>query len=130
MNNENLIRPSSEEARENGKKGGIKSGQVRRSKKTLKELVKMFGTMPVTGDAEKAMEKLGIPKSEQNRYMQSVISLFGKAAKGDVGAFNAIRDIIGEKPKDEMNIDVPTTLRVEIVGEETEFPSSEDEIEE
>ena len=38
-NNENLKPPSTSEARERGRKGGKKSGEVRRAKKTMKEML-------------------------------------------------------------------------------------------
>ena len=37
-NEQNLIVPSSSEARKNGSKGGKKSGEVRRRKKTMKQV--------------------------------------------------------------------------------------------
>ena len=96
---------SRKEAAENGQKGGIASGEARRKKKRLGELVRMFGDLEVQDTKQnRIMMELGIPQEDRNRFMQSVVSLFQKAMKGDVSAFNAIRDIIGEKPVDRTQV--------------------------
>lgn len=79
-NSENLkpIRSMSE-ARENGKKGGIKSGEVRRARKTLKE-------------------ELLLLLENGNTQNKISVALVQKAIKGDIKAFEVIRDTIGEKP--------------------------------
>ena len=129
---ENLIPfASTEQAREAGRKGGINAQKTHRAKKQLRELVEYFGRLTVEGDAKRTLEKLGVDADKFTRDMQIVVSLYNKAAKGDVGAFNAIRDIRGEKPREELALNAPNTLRIEIVGDMgKEFPSSEDEIKE
>lgn len=79
-NSENLkpIRSMSE-ARENGKKGGIKSGEVRRARKTLKE-------------------ELLLLLENGNTQNKISLALVKKALKGDIKAFEVLRDTIGEKP--------------------------------
>lgn len=75
----NLKRLSSNEARENGKKGGIKSGEVRRERKVLKnELLYLL--------------------EENNNQEKISVALIKEALKGNVKAFALIRDTIGEKP--------------------------------
>ncbi len=64
--------------------GGQKSGEARREKKKLK-------------DALKALLELKGDKGQTNQQ-KLCLALFEKALKGDVQAFNAIRDTIGEKP--------------------------------
>ena len=87
MNEKNLI-PNSErsprEVRENGKKGGIASGEARRKRKTLKEELLL---MLSDGDIQ---EKISI-------------ALINEAIKGNnagsvTKAFEVIRDTIGERP--------------------------------
>ena len=82
-NNLNPVR-STEEARERGKKGGIASGEARRKKKTIRETLEMMlsGKMPDGATRQDAI----------------VVALLEKALSGDVRAFEAIRDSIGEKP--------------------------------
>lgn len=106
-NEKNLIpqaQRSPKEARENGRKGGKASGEARRAKRTLRELVEIFGNLAVSADAKQKMKEIGIPEELWTRKMQPVVALFNKANKGDVGAFNAIRDIIGEKPVDKTQL--------------------------
>lgn len=86
MANENNLNPvrSENEAREKGKKGGIASGEARRKKKTIRETLEMMlsGKMPDGATRQDAI----------------VVALMEKALSGDVRAFEAIRDSIGEKP--------------------------------
>ncbi|MBO6244488.1 MAG: hypothetical protein J6O41_08045 [Clostridia bacterium] len=80
MANKNNLKPvrTKKEARERGKKGGIKSGEVRRERKTLKdELLLLLSS----GDT-------------QNKVS---LALIEKALSGDTKAFEVIRDTIGEK---------------------------------
>lgn len=76
---------SREEAAKNGKKGGIKSGEVRRARRTLKEEL-LF--LLAQGDTQ---EKLNLAMIKQ-------------ALKGNVKAYALIRDTIGEKPVEKQEI--------------------------
>lgn len=93
---ENLIptsERSKEEVRKIGQKGGIASGKARQEKATLKK------TMLALLNA-----KIDTPLSDEKLPAWEAITLgqIRKAASGDTAAYNAIRDIIGEKPKDEI----------------------------
>lgn len=127
---ENLVPLSTEKAREIGKKGGEASVQSRRKKKTLRELVELFGELGVNPDTLKLMKQLGIPEDLMTRKMQPVVALFNKANKGDVSAFNAIRDIIGEKPVDETKLTgaLDTSIQIGFVETGIEPVSSESEV--
>lgn len=132
-NEKNLIpqaQRSPKEARENGRKGGKASGEARRAKKTLRELVEIFGSLGVNPDTRKLMKQLGIPEDLMTRKMQPVVALFNKANKGDVSAFNAIRDIIGEKPVDETKLTgaLDTSIQIGFVETDIEPVSSESEV--
>jgi hypothetical protein len=86
MNNDNLKTLSPNEARENGKKGGIKSGQTRRERKALKDELLLL--------------------LENGKIQNNIcLALIDKAQNGDIKAFEVIRDTIGENPnKIEANI--------------------------
>lgn len=132
-NEENLIPfqdRTEKERRELAKKAGEASGEARRKKRTLREMVRAFGELQVEGKAAHAMEELGIEREMQNRFMQGVVSLFNKANKGDVSAFNAIRDIIGEKPVDETKLTgaLDTSIQIGFVETGIEPVSSESEV--
>ena len=99
MNEKNLI-PNSErspkEVRENGKKGGIASGEARRKRKTLKE-------------------ELLLMLSDGETQQSVTFALIEKAMSGDTKAFEVIRDTIGEKPIDKVMIaDVEPSVIAEV----------------
>ncbi len=88
-NAKNLKPPSTSEARERGKKGGQKSGEIRAQRKLLRdELISLL--------------QLEITDSETNKKVLTQVAistaLIKEALSGDVKAFVAIRDTIGEKP--------------------------------
>lgn len=118
-----------EQAVEAGKKGGKASAEAKKKKKKLKELVEMFGELGVASDKVKnMMEQMGIDKEDMTNKMAAVVGVFKKAAGGDVQAFNAIRDIMGEKPKDEVEQKVATNVTVNYVKSGVKFANSENEI--
>lgn len=121
-NEKNLIpvaERSPSELRKMTSKGGKASGEARRAKKTLRELATLFGSLKLDGKQKRQMQELGIPETEHTRFMQAVVSLFQKALKGDVSAFNAIRDLIGEKPVDRTQLEGSFDTRLEIGFVET-----------
>ena len=86
-----------EEASEAGKKGGKRSGQVRRERKTLREELLRLLNEKVPG------------KDGTERPAQEAIStaLMKQAMKGNIRAFEIIRDTIGEKPVENVNVITP-----------------------
>lgn len=97
MNDENLIpfnKRSKEEARELGKKGGIKSGEVRKKKAAEREALELTLKTLLAGD------RTVIDGDNGNTQLGVCIAIIQKALKGDISAFNTIRDTIGEKPVD------------------------------
>ena len=119
-NEDNLIpanKRTEEELRQMTRNGGLASVKARREKKKLREMVEIFGALKVDKKNSRLMEDLGIDEEYHTRFMQGVVSLFSKANKGDVAAFNAIRDIIGEKPVDETKVtgSVQTDISIELI---------------
>ncbi|MDE7363094.1 MAG: hypothetical protein K2N38_14315 [Oscillospiraceae bacterium] len=98
MNEQNLppIR-STEEAREKGARGGVKSGVTRRRKRDLRAAMKELLELPVT-DTElwNSISTLGVDPKNINNCAALVVALFSKAARGDVAAFKEIRSLMGE----------------------------------
>lgn len=114
---DNLKRPSSEEARKNGRKGGIASGKSRRRKRLMKEQMEFLLSQPVTSaKAKKAMEGLGIDEELMDNQMALIVAMFQQGVKGNVKAFTAIRDTIGEMPVQEVNINENKKL-ADVVGQ-------------
>ena len=105
-NEKNLKRFSPSEARENGKKGGEKSAQVRREKKLLKDCMLELLELPVAGTKNfNKLVMMGLdPENIDNRSLLTV-ALFRKAVEsGDVNAFKEIRNLIGEDKTDNEDI--------------------------
>jgi len=99
MVNTDNLKPvrTKEEARKRGKQGGIKSGEARRQRKTLKEELVLL--------------------LESKSYNEKVsLALIKQALDGNTKAFEIIRDTIGEKPKEtvEVNQDKPFEVNINI----------------
>lgn len=105
---DNLKTPSSAEARNNGKKGGIASGKKRREKKAMKDTLETLLKMPL--EAGKAVDLEGIKSiaaiKGKNITVQEAIMLaqIKKAIKGDTKAAEYIRDTSGNKLKEGVEI--------------------------
>lgn len=92
---------SKQEARERGAKGGVASGRARREKASLRA----------------ALEVLLERKGEDGLTGREAVAvaLYEQALKGDVRAFAELRDTVGEKPTDkvDMNADLSITAVLE-----------------
>lgn len=131
MNKKNLVTLSPSEARENGKKGGVKSGEARRRKRSLKEAMQhMLHEAEIDEDVREMLAKEGIDERDFTHTIAITRSLIAKAEAGDVSAYNAIRDILGEKPAEGLNVNIPSRVEVCIVESpyNVDFASSEDEV--
>ena len=86
------------------KQGGIASGESRRKRKTLKE------------------ELLLLLSTNDNNEKIS-LALLQRALNGDIQAFTTIRDTIGEKPKDEIDLKGAISYEnaIKSVSEEDEY---------
>lgn len=79
---------SPEEAREYGRRGGVKSGEVRRERKALRECLEVLLSEKIKGEDGK----------RTTRAEAISAALISRASEGDVKAFEVIRDTVGEKP--------------------------------
>lgn len=102
MSREDIMRynenRSSDEAQENGRKGGIASGAARRKKKALKEAVELYFSLPVTD--KRTIGKLrrkGLEPEDMDNQMAMVCGLHAQATAGDARAAKLLVDILGEK---------------------------------
>lgn len=77
---------STEEARAKGRKGGIKSGEVRRAKKTMREML----------DYLLAKEKVNKAGEKSTTLEEMSIALCDKAISGSEKAYELIAKITGE----------------------------------
>lgn len=95
---------TTEQLKENGRKGGIASGEKRRQKKALKETIQAVMSMPLYSgkkkmssiESIKALEEVGNKNIEVQTAI--ILSIVKKAMKGDVIAATYLRDSMGENP--------------------------------
>lgn len=108
MANEKNLKPvrTKSEARERGKKGGEKSGQVRREKKLLKDCMLDLLKLPVADSKNfNKLIKMGLDPEEIDNRSLLTVALFKKAVEcGDVNAFKEIRNLIGEDKTDNEDV--------------------------
>ncbi len=86
---------SREKAKENGRKGGIASGESKRARKTFRaELEALLAKHPLDKEGN---------ESELSYQSAMIAAIVKKALKGDTKAFEIIRDTIGEKPAERIS---------------------------
>ena len=82
---------SSIEARENGKKGGKKSGESRRNKKLLRECLEIL-----------LQKKIETDDGKMTGAEAMAVKAFQLALTGDLKAWELVRDTAGQKPIDKV----------------------------
>ena len=119
-NEKNLIpftsNQSREEAKKNGAKGGKKSGEVRRKRKAMKEQMEMLLSLPFKqSESLDFMKYLGIKEDNLDNQMALIVAMYSKALKGDVQAFNTIREVVQDEKtvKDEDRVQIINDLQNE-----------------
>ena len=104
-NEQNLRVPTSSEARRNGKKGGIASGEARRAKKSLREAMQVLMDADLTGKDGKTMTGTEAMAARA----------FQAALKGDWKAWELVRDTAGQKPVERVMVaDVEASVIAEV----------------
>lgn len=87
-NEQNLIPftsdQSREEAKKNGQKGGIASGEARRKQRTLREIGDMIGKLPIKSENnKKLLRDAGLTDDDMIRDVAMMFRLAVNADKGD-----------------------------------------------
>ena len=104
-NEQNLRVPTSSEARANGKKGGIASGEARRAKKSRREAMQVLMDADLTGKDGKTMTGTEAMAARA----------FQAALKGDWKAWELVRDTAGQKPVERVMVaDVEPSVIAEV----------------
>ena len=94
MSNEKNLKPfqaTDKGASERGRAGGLASGRARKKRKALRELLDVALKMP--------SEKRDMSKAES-----IAVALVERAEQGDVRAFECIRDTVGERPAQTLDL--------------------------
>lgn len=91
-----------EEYRANGVKAGKASGAARRRLRTFAEVARAILDSPETDEETVALlQSIGL---EGNKRDTMTLAQILKASRGDTDAFRIVRDTVGEKPREEMEI--------------------------
>jgi len=112
-NEQNLIPFTSEQSREeakmNGRKGGIASGKARREKKAFRETLEAILLLSMENGEGKDIDDIQsfAELNGQNISVQEAILIaqVKKAMDGDTKAAEYVRDSIGQKPSDKLQLD-------------------------
>lgn len=108
---------SHEEAVRRGRMGGIKSAEVKKRRKTLREAGEILLSLQVKDDQViDELKNQGIEDEQLTNVMAIMYRNIIAAMNGDVKAATFIRDTVGEKPSDklEMNADVTGEPQIQI----------------
>lgn len=119
----NLIKAedlTSEELRERARAGGIASGKARREKKAMRETLDILLSMPMKDGASADVESIRSFASIKGKNISVqeaiLIAQVQKAMKGDTKAAEYVRDTIGQKPGE--NVEMTMNLPVFFEGED------------
>lgn len=105
---------NAQNASEYGKLGAKKSAEVRRKKRDMRETLEVLLSMKLDADNQKRLEDFkgfhDITKIDNITVEERImVNLVKRAMSGNLEAIKLIREQIGQKPKDELEI---TTIQV------------------
>lgn len=113
-----------EQRRENGRKGGIASGEAKRAKKAMRERLEILLELPMKdgkgADIDKIKNFAALKGKNITVQDAMMIAQIQKALKGDTNAAAFVRDTAGQKPTEDMNMNLNLPV----------FFEGEDELEE
>lgn len=107
-----------EQRRENGRKGGIASGEAKRAKKAMRERLEILLDMPMKSGKGADLETIKnfAALKGKNITVQDamMIAQIQKALKGDTNAATFVRDTAGQNPATRIEADVDMDLNISI----------------
>lgn len=107
-----------EQRRENGRKGGIASGEAKRKKKAMRERLEILLDLPMRagkGADLQAIKNFAALKGKNITVQDAMmIAQIQKALKGDTNAAAFVRDTAGENPSVKVEADVDMDLNITI----------------
>ena len=86
---------SGEDAARKGRKGGKKSGEVRRKQRDIKDAVSYFLSLQTSNVSDKNLEKIGVPEEERTNLMALIGALHYEALSGNLEAARLLTDLSG-----------------------------------
>lgn len=124
MNEQNLIIPTSEEARENGKKGGIASGKARKRRKTVAEALREAGERNIADipGLEKIAKKYGLTGEDDILSLTTQAIYINELKKGNFKSLRELTEILGEQiatgtDEEKKQAELLTAIEKAITGE-------------
>ena len=95
-NEQNLRTPTTEEAREIGRKGGLASAAARRKKKACAEIAMRIISSELSATDRAKVEKVTgeLQDDEATLYAAALAQVVAKAVKGDLKAFRELQNVV------------------------------------
>lgn len=107
-----------EERRENGRKGGIASGEAKRAKKAMKERLEVLLDMTMKsgkGTDIESIKNFAALKGKNITVQDAMmIAQIQKALKGDTNAATFVRDTAGQNPTQKIETDIDMDLKITV----------------
>lgn len=96
---------SGEEAVENGRKGGIASGQARREKKTIQKILAdlLDGQIKDSPQFAKLASKMGVESDKSVKDIFTMVCLLNSVKSGNLGDLERLSKLLGEDNVKEHN---------------------------
>lgn len=107
---------SGDEAAKNGRKGGKKSGESKRTRKNMQELAKYMLDLPLhEGEVDEdgsSFDSLGGKNTTvRGRIIKNLVT---KASNGDLHAIGMLADLAGEAPVPQLHVEVKDTSKMTV----------------
>lgn len=120
MGTNEFAKMTPEQRREYGRKGGLTKGENYKRRRELKETLNVLLDMPVSDGKKNDIDKIKAFANLKGKNITvdqaMMVTLVQKALKGDLNAIAMIRDTIGEKPSEK--VEVKDVTPVIISGED------------
>ena len=107
---------SGEEAVENGRKGGIASGQARREKKTIQKILADLLDSEIKDSPQfaKLAAKMGVESDKSVKDIFTMVCLLNSVKSGNLGDLERLSKLLGE---DKENADASVMAKLdEVIG--------------
>lgn len=106
-------RRTREQHSKDSSKAGKASVKAKRERKALREQLELLLKLPIENPKTKSkIKKMGISEEDIDNQMAMTLAIFQKAAKGNVKAYELIRDTLGEKPVERVNVENAQATKV------------------
>ena len=110
---------SGEEAVENGRKGGIASGQARREKKTIQKILAdlLDGQIKDNPQFAKLASKMGVESDKSVKDIFTMVCLLNSVKSGNLGDLERLSKLLGEDNAKESDNGILDELTEYLKGE-------------